>query len=61
MNIFTAIQVVCLAGLWGFKQNSATAIFFPALIGLLMAIRVWVLPRFFLETELVALGDPTPQ
>jgi len=61
MNIFTAVQIACLAGLWAFKQNSATAIFFPGVIGLLMALRKWVLPRFFLEKELEALGDPNPQ
>ena len=61
MNIFTLVQVACLAGLWAFKQNSATAIFFPGVIGLLMALRKWVLPRFFIESELVALGDPTPK
>lgn len=61
MNIFTLVQVACLAGLWAFKQNSATAIFFPGVIGLLMVLRKWVLPRFFIESELVALGDPTPK
>lgn len=61
MNIFTIIQVLCLTGLWTFKQNSATAIFFPAVIGFLMALRTWILPRYFTEEDLVALGDPTPQ
>jgi hypothetical protein len=60
MNMFTALQACCLAGLWQFKQNSATAIFFPGVIGVLMAIRSFVLPRFFSEEEFVALGDPTP-
>lgn len=61
MNLFTLVQVACLAGLWTFKQNSATAIFFPGVIGLLMAIRKWILPRFFTESELEALGDPIPK
>lgn len=61
MNIFTAIQVMCLGGLWTFKQNSNTSIFFPAVIGLLMAVRSWALPRYFSEEELLALGDPTPR
>lgn len=61
MNAFTIIQMFSLAGLWAFKQNSATSIFFPAMIGLLMALRTWFLPRFFSEEELTALGDPTPQ
>jgi hypothetical protein len=60
MNMFTALQACCLAGLWQFKQNSATAIFFPGVIGVLMAIRSFILPRFFSEEEFVALGDPTP-
>ena len=61
MNIFTSLQVACLGALWAFKQNSATAIFFPSVIGALIAIRGLILPRFFTEEELVALGDPTPK
>jgi hypothetical protein len=60
MNLFTLLQVACLVGLWVFKQNSATSIFFPSMIGLLMVIRSFVLPKYYTETELVALGDPTP-
>lgn len=60
MNIFTSVQVLCLIGLWTFKQNSSTAIFFPSVIGMLMAIRSFILPRFFSEEEFVALGDPSP-
>jgi len=61
MNTFTAIQIMCLASLWTFKQNSATAMFFPAVISVLMVIRSWILPRFFSEEEFIALGDPTPK
>lgn len=61
MNLFTGIQILCLAGLWTFKQNSSISIFFPSVIGLLMAIRKLVLPKIFTEEELEALGDPTPQ
>ena len=61
MNLFTGIQIMCLAGLWTFKQNSAISIFFPSVIGLLMAIRGFILPRIFTEDEFVALGDPTPR
>jgi len=60
MNLFTAIQAACLMGLWAFKQNPATSIFFPSAIGLLMLIRAFVLPKFFTEEELTSLGDPTP-
>jgi hypothetical protein len=58
--IFTFIQILCLCGLWTFKQNSSTAIFFPSVIGFLIAIRAIILPRFFTEDELNDLGDPTP-
>jgi len=60
MNLFTGLQFACLVGLWVFKQNAATSIFFPGAIGLLMLVRAFVLPRFFTEDEFVALGDPTP-
>jgi len=52
--------VACLVGLWMFKQNSATAIFFPSVIGFLMFLRSLILPKFFSEAELCDLGDPTP-
>ncbi|GAX14449.1 hypothetical protein FisN_11Hh092 [Fistulifera solaris] len=58
--IFTVTQIACLLGLWFFKQNSATAIFFPSMIGLLMVIRSYLLPKLFTEDELCDLGDPTP-
>eukprot|EP00529_Nitzschia_sp_RCC80_P014708 CAMPEP_0113460486 /NCGR_PEP_ID=MMETSP0014_2-20120614/11014_1 /TAXON_ID=2857 /ORGANISM="Nitzschia sp." /LENGTH=730 /DNA_ID=CAMNT_0000352145 /DNA_START=412 /DNA_END=2604 /DNA_ORIENTATION=- /assembly_acc=CAM_ASM_000159 len=58
--LFTGIQIACLVGLWTFKQNPKTAIFFPSVIGMLIAIRSSVLPKMFTEEELVELGDPTP-
>lgn len=61
MNVYTLTQVLCLAGLFGFKQLPAITIFFPAMIGVLMSIRAFVLPYFFSEEEFVALRDPTPQ
>lgn len=60
VNLFTGIQLSCFVGMWLFKQNAATSIFFPSAIGVLMLIRSKVLPRFFTEEEFVALGDPTP-
>lgn len=57
---FTLLQIGCLLALWGFKSNSATAIFFPSVIGMLMLIRSYVLPHFLSEEELEALGDATP-
>lgn len=59
-TIFTMVQLVCLFGLWKFKQTSSTAILFPGAIGLLMAIRAFALPKIFTEDELNDLGDPTP-
>lgn len=61
MSIYTLLQIVCLMGLWAFKSNSATSIFFPSVIGVLMAIRGFVLPRYFSEEEFIALGDKTPK
>lgn len=58
--LFTGIQIVCLLGLWAFKQNSATAILFPSVIGFLVFLRAFILPKIFTEDELVDLGDPTP-
>jgi hypothetical protein len=60
MAMFTTIQASCLTGLWCFKQNPSTAIFFPSLIGMLMVIRSLILPKFFTEEELTELGDTTP-
>lgn len=59
-TLFTGIQVACLWVLWTFKQNSATAMFFPSVIGFLMFLRSFILPKIFTEDELVDLGDPTP-
>uniref|UniRef100_A0A7S1VPE3 Bicarbonate transporter-like transmembrane domain-containing protein n=1 Tax=Grammatophora oceanica TaxID=210454 RepID=A0A7S1VPE3_9STRA len=61
MNIFTMIQVACLIGLWSFKSHPSTTIFFPSMIGLLVLVRSFLLPKFFTEDELEALGDPTPR
>ena len=60
MNAYTGVQVLCLLGLFGFKQIPAITIFFPAMIGVLMSIRSFILPHFFSEKEFVALGDETP-
>lgn len=61
MNAFTVLQLACLGALWAFKQCSATAIFFPSVIGILIMIRLWILPKFFTTEELTALGDAPPQ
>lgn len=56
-NTFTVIQMFCLAGLWAFKECNATAIFFPSVIGMLMVIRTFLLPKLFNTRELAALGE----
>lgn len=58
--MYTLIQIGCLMALWGFKSCSATAIFFPSVIGMLMAIRSFFLPMFLSEDEFEMLGDTTP-
>jgi len=60
MNIYTGVQVLCLMGLFGFKQMPSITIFFPAMIGVLISIRAFVLPDYFMEEEFAALKDPTP-
>lgn len=60
LNIFTAFQIACLIGLWSFKNNPATAMFFPSVIGMLILTRKYLLPNFFSEEELEILGDETP-
>ena len=44
LTIYTGVQVLCLYGLFGFKQIPSITIFFPAMIGILMSIRACVLP-----------------
>eukprot|EP00547_Thalassionema_nitzschioides_P010419 CAMPEP_0194229072 /NCGR_PEP_ID=MMETSP0156-20130528/43701_1 /TAXON_ID=33649 /ORGANISM="Thalassionema nitzschioides, Strain L26-B" /LENGTH=526 /DNA_ID=CAMNT_0038961609 /DNA_START=387 /DNA_END=1967 /DNA_ORIENTATION=+ len=60
LNIFTSVQILCLIGLWSFKNNPVTAMFFPSVIGMLIIIRKYTLPNFFSEEELEILGDETP-
>jgi len=61
MNVYTGVQVLCLLGLFGFKQIPSITIFFPVMIGVLMSIRAFVLPKYFNEKEFDALLDSTPQ
>lgn len=56
-NIFTAAQICCLIGLWAFKSNNTTAIFFPGMIGVLMLLRSFILPKFFSRKDLLTLGE----
>jgi len=54
---YTSIQAICLSCLWALKMNKATALYFPSLIGVLMAIRIAILPKLFHEKELAALDS----
>jgi len=52
---YTGIQMGCLAILWGLKSFKPTALFFPSVIGLLVVIRRFALPKLFNEDELAIL------
>ena len=52
---FTALQVLCLATLWALKLSPSTALVFPSVIGVLMLMRVKLLPRLFSSRELMLL------
>uniref|UniRef100_A0A7S1FU71 Bicarbonate transporter-like transmembrane domain-containing protein n=1 Tax=Corethron hystrix TaxID=216773 RepID=A0A7S1FU71_9STRA len=57
MNVYTFLQVLCLWGLWEFKQHAISAIFFPSVIGVLMFIRAKVLVKFFSDKDFEILDD----
>ncbi|KAH8067620.1 inorganic anion exchanger [Aureococcus anophagefferens] len=50
---FTAVQAGCLATLWLLKLNKATAMVFPSVIGVVLALRAIFIPRFFAARELL--------
>ena len=49
---FTAFQGLCLAGLLALRSNPSTALVFPSVIGVLMGIRVKLIPKMFSKREL---------
>ena len=51
---FTALQVLCLAVLWALGCPS-TALIFPSVIGVLMLVRVQLIPKLFTARELMLL------
>jgi hypothetical protein len=57
VNKFTGIQLACLAILWTLKSNPATGMFFPSVIGLLMVVRNYVVPKLFKKEEIELLDD----
>lgn len=52
---FTALQVLCLAVLWALKLSPSTALIFPSVIGVLMLVRVQLIPKLFTARELMLL------
>jgi mannitol/fructose-specific phosphotransferase system IIA component (Ntr-type) len=54
VHFFTLIQAACLALLWVVK-TSVLAVLFPLILGLLVPIRLFLLPRWFSERYLAAL------
>jgi len=49
---FTAFQALCLAGLWALRCTPSTSLIFPSVIGVLMVIRVKLIPKMFSLKEL---------
>jgi len=61
VHLFTLIQAACLAVLWIVK-TSVLAVLFPLILGLLVPIRLFLLPRLFSERQLAALdAEETPE
>lgn len=58
---FTALQCACLAGLWALKLSPATALIFPSVIGVLMVVRVKLIPKFFEPQTLMLLDTAIGQ
>ncbi|KAG8818026.1 hypothetical protein FRC17_010989 [Serendipita sp. 399] len=58
--LFTAIELVAFGATFGIVQNSLSAIGFPIIIGILVPLRIWILPLLpFTQDELVILDQPT--
>jgi len=55
---FTAIQCLCLTALWALKLSPSTALIFPSVIGVLMFLRVKLIPKIFSSSELMLLDTP---
>ena len=56
--IFTFVQLACLATLWKLKLTPGLGMVFPAAIGVLMLIRVQVLPRLFTYRQMGVIDTP---
>ncbi|EOD22133.1 tentative Ca2+ interacting HCO3-transporter [Emiliania huxleyi CCMP1516] len=56
--IFTGLQLACLVSLWKLKLTPGLGMVFPAAIGVLMFIRVQILPRLFTFRQLGIIDTP---
>ncbi|KAG8776419.1 hypothetical protein FRC15_011961 [Serendipita sp. 397] len=58
--LFTIIELTAFGATFGIVQNSLSAIGFPIIIGILVPLRIWILPLLpFTEDELAILDQPT--
>jgi hypothetical protein len=53
----TLLQVGMLSLLWTLKSFQQTALFFPSVIGLLVLVRLAILPKMFTPKELDELDS----
>jgi len=58
---FTALQLFCLSALWALKLSPATALIFPSVIGVLMLVRVKIVPKIFKPDTLMLLDTAIGQ
>lgn len=54
---YTLIQVAMLSLLWGLKSVKSTSLFFPSVIGLLIVVRRYALPRIFTQEQLDSIDS----
>mmetsp|Transcript_49882 Transcript_49882/g.108450 ORF Transcript_49882/g.108450 Transcript_49882/m.108450 type:complete len:495 (+) Transcript_49882:271-1755(+) len=58
VNIFTLLQVACLALLWILRAAPSTGLLFPSMILMLVWTRVVLAPRIFSKSDLEVLDEP---
>jgi len=57
IHMYTCIQIVLFATLYGIKSVKSIAIAFPVIIAACIPIRLYLLPRLFTEDELILLDS----
>lgn len=60
-HAFTALQAFCLTGLWVMRSVPATALLFPSVILMLVAVRLRLVPRLFSRDDLEVLDELLPE